>query len=101
MPDYHDTFSFTCQHCGAVGQVVDGVEQPHGCPPGPAVEVSGCGDTPMGGLYAWLRWAVIRVGYMIRPYDMLADRRRWRWQPPTRCGWSYGIGLDHADDGHG
>jgi hypothetical protein len=27
-----------------------------------------------------------RVGYWIRPYDMLADRRRWRWQKARRCG---------------
>lgn len=36
---------------------------------------------------AWLRWAVRRVGYWTRPYDMLADRRRWFWQPRTRCNW--------------
>jgi hypothetical protein len=34
---------------------------------------------------AWLCWAVESVGYWIRPYDMLADRRRWRWQPQQRC----------------
>lgn len=41
----------------------------------------------------WLRygwslavWAWQRLGYVIRPYDMLADRRRWRWQPARRCG---------------
>jgi hypothetical protein len=37
--------------------------------------------------WLWLRWALRRIGYMIRPYDMLADRRRWFWQPRTRCGW--------------
>lgn len=26
------------------------------------------------------------LSYWIRPYDMLADRRRWRWQPRTPCG---------------
>lgn len=26
------------------------------------------------------------IGYWIRPYDMLADRRRWWWQPAQRCG---------------
>jgi hypothetical protein len=30
-------------------------------------------------------WAVVRAGYWLRPYDMLADRRRWRWQPAQRC----------------
>jgi hypothetical protein len=33
-----------------------------------------------------VRWALGRVGYWIRPYDMLADRRRWRWQARTKCG---------------
>lgn len=32
-----------------------------------------------------LRYAAQSIGYWIRPYDMLADRRRWRWQPPTCC----------------
>ena len=37
---------------------------------------------------AWadLVWAAQTVGYWVRPYDMLADRRRWRWQPRQRCG---------------
>lgn len=31
--------------------------------------------------YAWsCAW------YWVRPYDMLADRRRWRWRPRARCG---------------
>lgn len=38
-------------------------------------------------------WLAQSVGYWIRPYDMLADRRRWRWQKPQRCGFSYGIRL--------
>lgn len=34
------------------------------------------------------RHALTTAGYWIRPYDMLADNRRWRWTPPTccRCG---------------
>ena len=36
-------------------------------------------------VYAPIGWAVVRVGYMVRPYDMLADRRRWRWQPRAVC----------------
>jgi hypothetical protein len=38
--------------------------------------------------WAWLCWAVVRVGYWIRPYDMLADARRWFWQRRSccRCG---------------
>lgn len=35
--------------------------------------------------YLWLRWAARRVGYWIRPYDMILDARRWFWQP-RRCG---------------
>ncbi len=31
------------------------------------------------------RWWAVRIGYSIRPYDLLADRRRWFWQPATRC----------------
>ena len=26
------------------------------------------------------------VGYRLRPYDLLADRRRWFWQPRQPCG---------------
>lgn len=36
----------------------------------------------------WLRWAIERLGYVVRPYDMLADRRRWFWQRATPCRWS-------------
>lgn len=37
---------------------------------------------------ALVAWAWHRVGYLVRPYDMLADRRRWCWQPRTPCGYS-------------
>jgi hypothetical protein len=42
--------------------------------------------------YWWTlaRWAVQRVGYWVRPYDMLADARRWFWQPRQRCGFAQG-----------
>lgn len=33
-----------------------------------------------------LGWLVVLVAYRIRPFDMLADRRRWFWQPRQRCG---------------
>jgi hypothetical protein len=33
---------------------------------------------------SWGWW----LSYTVRPYDMLADRRRWFWQPRTPCGWS-------------
>jgi hypothetical protein len=41
----------------------------------------------MSSAAAWAAWAWHRVGYVLRPYDMLADRRRWFWQPRQRCGW--------------
>jgi hypothetical protein len=47
---------------------------------------------------AYIRWAVARVGYWIRPYDMLADRRRWWLQPRQRCGWSYAIRIRIDDE---
>ncbi len=35
----------------------------------------------------WLpRQAAINISYWIRPYDMLADARRWRWQKRQPCG---------------
>lgn len=40
-------------------------------------------------MIAYLSWLLHRIGYRLRPYDMLADRRRWWWQPRQRCGWSY------------
>ena len=34
-----------------------------------------------------LAWALlVYASYWVRPYDMLADRRRWFWQKATRCG---------------
>lgn len=42
----------------------------------------------MKGIWHALWWYPQRLGYVIRPYDMLADRRRWFWQPRTPCGWS-------------
>lgn len=35
-----------------------------------------------------LLWAFDRFKYVVRPYDMIADKRRWFWQPRTPCGWS-------------
>ena len=34
---------------------------------------------------AMVRESGIRVTYWIRPYDMMADRRRWRWCKRTPC----------------
>lgn len=39
----------------------------------------------MSGLWHLAWWWAGRIGYIIRPYDMLADRRRWFWQPQQRC----------------
>lgn len=46
--------------------------------------------------WAWAeaKWLAKTAGYWVRPYDMLATARRWRWQPRQRCGWSYGIRID-------
>lgn len=46
----------------------------------------------------WLLWAARRVGYWFRPYDMLADARRWRWQPRQRCQFAQG-GYVKGPDG--
>ncbi len=37
--------------------------------------------------FAYAAWLFHRVGYAVRPYDMLADSRRWFWQPRQKCGW--------------
>jgi len=39
-------------------------------------------------VYAHLAWAGRTAGYWVRPYDQLADRRRWRWQARHWCGLS-------------
>jgi hypothetical protein len=36
-------------------------------------------------MIAYLTWLFTRIGYVIRPYDMLADHRRWCWQARKRC----------------
>lgn len=46
-------------------------------------------STPRLNLLRWL-WAELTgiaqtIGYTLRPYDMLADRRRWFWQPRYPC----------------
>ncbi len=49
---------------------------------------------------AWIEvhHAVVIAGYAVRPYDMLADRRRWFWQPRARCGWPAGTPRWVVDD---
>lgn len=52
-----------------------------------------CLLVPVRGLHGlWIetRRLAVLAGYWMRPYDMLADRRRWRWQPRTRCQFSGG-----------
>jgi hypothetical protein len=44
------------------------------------------GDLVYGGPTLWMRWR-----YWIRPFDSLADGRRWRWQRRYPC--QYGDGL--------
>lgn len=36
-----------------------------------------------------------RLSYRMRPYDMLADRRRWFWQKAQRCGFPAGTSPEH------
>jgi hypothetical protein len=45
--------------------------------------------------WVYLRWAVESIGYRIRPYDMVADRRRWCWQPRTPCSRML-MGVQHV-----
>ena len=45
-----------------------------------------------------LLWALVRhcgtwLGYVVRPYDAVADARRWRWQPPAPCGRVIAAGM--------
>ena len=35
---------------------------------------------------AYLRHWAQSIGYLIRPYDMTLDARRWRWQRAGICG---------------
>lgn len=44
----------------------------------------------MRALWAYSIWVVESIGYWIRPYDMIADRRRWFWQRRIRCQFSGG-----------
>lgn len=43
----------------------------------------------MRAAYWWLKSVWWQAAYAVRPYDMLADRRRWFWQPRTPCGVFY------------
>jgi hypothetical protein len=51
-------------------------------------------------LWIEARWTVDRLGYVIRPYDVHADRRRWRWQRPTPCGsdWWASLSQDQREE---
>lgn len=48
-------------------------------------------------LAAEVAYLAARIGYAVRPYDMLADRRRWCWQPRTRCGGVIVLSEEDAD----
>jgi hypothetical protein len=41
---------------------------------------------PVRVVWEWTAWAAESAGYWIRPYDMITDARRWRWQPRAKCG---------------
>ena len=38
-------------------------------------------------IWVWVQLEsfAVAIGYGIRPFDMLADRRRWFWQPRFPC----------------
>lgn len=38
------------------------------------------------------RHAAVMAGYWLRPYDVLADARRWRWRRRHPC--QHGAGID-------
>lgn len=42
----------------------------------------------MNRLKAELAWLLGQLSYWLRPFDLLADARRWRWQARLccRCG---------------
>lgn len=46
--------------------------------------------TQLGYDLQWIYWSIREhidnLGYLIRPYDDLADARRWFWQPRQPCG---------------
>lgn len=48
-------------------------------------------------LHAWLRAQLTAAGYVIRPYDPVGDRRRWRWQRRAQCGRAWWATLDTKD----
>lgn len=53
----------------------------------------------MNRIHAELRyWRAVLAewSYVVRPYDMLADRRHWCWQDPTRCGRVLWASMDPA-----
>lgn len=45
----------------------------------------------------WLAYLASQAGYWVRPYDQIADRRRWRWQRPAPCGYQVGLTLTGAE----
>jgi hypothetical protein len=47
-------------------------------------------------IWSWPREWFGNLGYAVRPYDMIADRRRWFRQPRTRCGFSYGYRIEEG-----
>jgi len=44
---------------------------------------------------ACIRHWLTNLGYVIRPYDMIADQRRWFWQKPAQCGSQWAAGLSY------
>jgi len=46
---------------------------------------------------ACIRHWLTSLGYVIRPYDMIADQRRWFWQKPAPCGSQWAAGLSDEE----
>jgi hypothetical protein len=44
------------------------------------------GYAPIYAVIAFRPEWFVQLGYWVRPFDMIADRRRWRWQRPAPCG---------------
>jgi hypothetical protein len=69
--------SYVCTTCGAPSGYTP--DEPYDEP----VIVLRMRSRPVAFVAAYARW----LGYKVRPFDMLADRRRWFWQRPAPCAY--------------
>jgi hypothetical protein len=84
-----------CDSCGAEGFRLTL------SPDGDAQVCDGClaALTARTPVLAWVRWALIALGYWIRPYDSHLDARRWRWQE-SGCAKSRRVWRDAGPELH-